>query len=103
MQLFGSYLFGSWSDEDDRDGASSSEEEVDYMRRRFEEEDMDDVMEEESVGMLKRKRNTGKRPGGTNFTGRPDYWTSTWGMMLRNPELTTPGSKLQKMLLLLFE
>ena len=63
MKLFGSYLFGSWSDEDDRDGASSEEEEVDYMRRRFDEEDMNDAIEEDSAGMLKRKRNTGKRPG----------------------------------------
>ena len=51
--------------------------------------------EVEMARILKRKRNSGKRSGGTNKNGHPDYWASTWGTMLREPKLKTPGSKLQ--------
>ena len=78
-----------WSDDD-----SSSEEEVDYIIRKWEDEDLE--YEQQAAAKFKKKRNTGKRPGGTNMTGRPDYWLSTWGQMLRDPELIAPGSPLQK-------
>ena len=78
-----------WSDDD-----SSSEEEVDYIIRKWEDEDLE--YEQQAAAKFKKKRNTGKRPGGTNMTGRLDYWLSTWGQMLRDPELIAPGSPLQK-------
>ena len=81
----------AWSD-DDVDSTSSEEE--DYIRRWWDDEDT----EEEVEGITRReRRNTGKCPGGTNRTGRPDYWSSMWGTMLRDGELKTPGSDTQKM------
>ena len=91
--MFGGGRCGIWSD-DDNDGTSSEEEETDYIRRRWD-EDMEDDKDYEVV-IANRRRNSGKRPGGTNKNGRPDYWASTWGTMLRDPELKIPGSKLQK-------
>ena len=74
----------AWSD-DDGDGSTSEEEE--YMRRMLDEEDMED-MEEEVVRTTPRwRRNTRKRPGGTNRTGRTKYWSSTWGRMIRDGDL----------------
>ena len=43
--------------------------------------------DEEMMAMKRKRRNCGKRPGGTNRSGRPHYWASTWGVMLRDPEL----------------
>ena len=40
--------------------------------------------DDEEKGEIKRKRNTGRRPGGRNPTGRPDYENSSWARMLRD-------------------
>ena len=45
---------------------------------------------------VNKPRNTCHRPGGTNSTGRPDYWESAWGKMLIDPTLQVPGSDLRK-------
>ena len=80
------------SSDDDSDGETSEEEE--YIRTRWDEEDM----EEELGGpTTTKKRKIQKRPGGTNRTGRANYWGSTWGTMLRDGDLKTPGSDMQKM------
>ena len=41
----------------------------------------DEELEEINRG---RGRHSFSRPGGGNSGGRPDYWESTWGRMLRN-------------------
>jgi len=78
--------------DDDGDGATSEEEE--YIRIRWDEEDMEEELEGPTTT---KTRNTQKRPGGTNRTGRANYWGSTWGTMLRDGDLKTPGSDMQKM------
>ena len=45
---------------------------------------------------IKKRRNYGRRPDGTNRSGRPNYWTRTWGLMLRDPELQKIGSDARK-------
>ena len=52
----------------------------------------------EELEHIKRARNTGPRPGGTNATGRKNYEESTWARMLRNQSAqlkshTSPESK----------
>ena len=44
------------------------------------------------------------RPGGSNAHGRPDYWESTWGRLLRDnlEELRDPSSPLSKLFRLRF-
>ena len=75
-----------WDDNDD----GTSSEEAEYIRRMWEDE------EEEEEMMAIKRRNCGKRPGGTNRSGRPNYWASTWGVMLRDPNLQTIGSDARK-------
>ena len=43
-----------------------------------------------------KKKNTGKRPGGSNTHVRPKYWNSAWGKILRKFDLQITGSNLQK-------
>ena len=65
-------------------------QQADEMHRMWDEED-----EEEELRM--KGRNTSPRPGGTNNKhGRPDYWDSTWGRMLQDPNLQIVGSPLRK-------
>ena len=45
------------------------------IQRMWDEEDDDDD-DDLAQELLKRKRNTGPRKGGTNQKGRPDYWDS---------------------------
>ena len=52
----------------------------------------------EELEHIKRARNTGRRPGGTNATGRKNYEESTWARMLRDQSAqlkshTSPESK----------
>ena len=52
----------------------------------------------EELEHIKRARNTGRRPGGTNATGRKNYAESTWARMLRDQSAqlkshTSPESK----------
>ena len=52
----------------------------------------------EELEHIKRARNTGPRPGGTNATGRKNYAESTWARMLRDQSAqlkshTSPESK----------
>ena len=75
-----------WDDNDD----GTSSEEAEYIRRMWEDE------EEEEEMMAIKRRNCGKRPGGTNRSGRPHYWASTWGVMLRDPNLQIIGSDARK-------
>ena len=77
-----------WGDYDD----GTSAEENEYIRRMWED---DDEVEKELMTMRKR-RNCGRRPVGTNRSGRPHYWASKWGVMLRDPELQTIGSDARK-------
>ena len=72
------------------------EEEDDDERQRMmmEEEEEEEWLEECQI--FQRKRNTGKRPGGTNATGRAKYEDSVWGTMLRDPQLSVAGSPVQK-------
>jgi len=53
--------------------------------------------EDEEIEM-KRARNTWRRPGGSNATGRTDYANSTWAKMLRDnaEELLKPESAMAK-------
>ena len=44
----------------------------------------------------KKRRNTGKRPGGSNVNGRKIYENSEWGQMIRHPGLQVLGSLEQK-------
>jgi hypothetical protein len=62
----------------------------------WDEEDDDDDDDDLVQELLKRKRNTGPRKGSTNQTGRPDYWDSPWGIMLRDPNLQKVGSPERK-------
>ena len=82
----GDGCFNFWDDdfwnEDDDDLTSS--EEAEFIRRMWEDEEEDD---EEMMVMKRKRRNCGKHPGGTNRSGRPHYWASTWGVILRDPEL----------------
>ena len=55
-----------------------------------------DYQEEEEDLWSRKKRNTGRRPGGTNSTSRPNYCVSKWGQMLQNPELQVLGSSLRR-------
>jgi hypothetical protein len=65
-------------------------QQADEMHRMWDAED-----EEEELRM--KGRNTSPRPGGTNNKhGRPDYWDSTWGRMLQDPNLQIVGSPLRK-------
>ena len=82
-----------WDDDNDNDYRTSSEEADYYIRRKWEDEEED---EEEMMRMRRKRRNCGKRPGGTNRTDRLHYWASTWGTMLRNPEIHTVGSDTRK-------
>ena len=56
------------------------------------------LFDDEEEEDIKRARNTGPRPGGSNRTGRPDYWGSPWGVMLRErkDELNDPTTDLSK-------
>lgn len=82
--------FQFWGDDDDTDGTSAKEDE--YIRSMWE-----DKEEEEEEWMAKRKRrNCRRRPGGTNRSGRPHYWASTWGAMLCDPKLQIIGSDERK-------
>ena len=65
------------------------------IQRMWDEEDDDDD-DDLAQELLKRKRNTGPRKGGTNQKGRPDYWDSPWGIMLRDPNLQKVGSPERK-------
>ena len=77
-----------------REAEDDEEDEEDVMiyRMLMEEEDL----EWEEV-YKKQYRNTGKRPGGTNATGRVKYEESVWGLMLRRPELSDPRSTVHQM------
>ena len=55
-----------------------------------------DYQEEEEDLPSRKKRNTDRRPGGTNSTSRPNYCVSKWGQMLQNPELQVLGSSLRR-------
>lgn len=70
------------------------EEEEDVQRYRMMVEEDEEWLEQCQVFQC--KRNTGKRPGGTNATGRANYEDSVWGRMLRDPQLSVAGSPLQK-------
>ena len=76
--------------EDDEE-AAEDEEDAEHYRMML-------IEEEEWLGRLPRrkKRNTGLRPGGSNFHGRPEYWDSVWGKMLQNVDLQITGSTVQK-------
>lgn len=94
MKMLGDGGFDFWGDDlwgDDDDGTSAEEDE--YIRRMWEDEDEE---EEELMERNRKRRNCGRRPGGTNRSGRPHYWESTWGVMLRDPELQTIGSDARK-------
>jgi len=80
-----------------REAEDDEEDEEDVMiyRMMMEEEDLEDLEWEEVF--KKQYRNTGKRPGGTNATGRVKYKESVWGLMLRRPELNDPGSTVHQM------
>ena len=56
------------------------------------------LFDHEELEHIKRARNTGPRPGGTNATGRKNYAESTWARMLRDQSAqlkshTSPESK----------
>ena len=70
------------------------EEENDRCRQWMEEDEMDDYTIIRSI--CKKKRNTEKRPGGSNSLGRPKYWDSVWGRMLLHPDLQISGSPMRK-------
>ena len=82
--------------EDDEEAAEDEEDAERYRMMLIE--------EEEWLGRLPRrkKRNTGLRPGGSNFHGRPDYWDSVWGKMLQNVDLQITGSNAQKVFMMQF-
>jgi hypothetical protein len=54
--------------------------------------DLVDFFDDDEVEEIKTRRNLGPRPGGSNQKGRPDYGSSPWAQMLRDPTLRVPGS-----------
>lgn len=50
------------------------------------------LLDDDQRQKIKRARNTGPRPGGTNEQGRPDYGESAWGRMLRDERLQDTAS-----------
>ena len=84
---------GQFNDDDDRFNNFTyltSSDKSDYIKRTWNEEDEEDEEYEMSMRTKKERRNYGKCPGGTNQFGRPNYWDSLWGKMLRKPELKIP-------------
>ena len=80
-----------------RDKEEEDTEEEEEHRMMFEEEE--EWLERWHVisqKTRKQQRNTGKRPGGSNTTGRVEYQETVWGEMLRNPNLNIPGSPIRK-------
>ena len=88
MNMLGDGVFDFWGD----DLWYDYDEENEYIRRMWE----DDEEEEEDLIAMRKRRNCGRRPAGANGSGRPHYWASTWGVMLRDPELQTIGSDARK-------
>ena len=78
----------------DHSDDSDQEEENDRCRQWMEEDEMDDYTIIWSI--CKKKRNTEKRPGGSNSLGRPKYWDSVWGRMLLHPDLQISSSPMRK-------
>ena len=71
------------------------EEEDDERYRMMMINEEDDSLDWDYV-YKKKRRNTGKRPGGSNVNGRKIYENSEWGQMLRHPGLQVLGSPEQK-------
>ena len=92
MNMLGDGSFDFWGVDlcyDDEDGTSVEDDE--FIKRMWEEDE-----EDEELMAIKKRRNYGRRPDGTNRSGRPNYWTRTWGLMLRDPELQKIGSDARK-------
>ena len=91
--MLGDDDFNLWDDDDSSDNDDGmSDEEAEFMRREWEDEEDEEEDEEEMKTKTKSRNSGNKRPGGTNRTGRPNYWASTWGVMLLQPELQIQGS-----------
>ena len=90
MSLLRQWLWGHddidvWGDDSDSD-----DDDIAIIKKYL------DALNDEEEGRERKRRNTGPRPGGSNATGRPRYWESVWGRMLREPALQVVESPARK-------